>query len=141
MDEAKIEVFRGKTVVRFLEKGLDYIEHEGRVYSINGGYFLEPRTNDWVRWEVREPTLERAQALAYPTGTTAADVAAWDYFKGTTAVPAAEPVEPDRSAILTRLDRLVSSLAFIDGPYSEGLLAARNARRDVTKLLDRMAIE
>jgi hypothetical protein len=57
----KVITYKGKQVVQTNGGAQDYIRHEGRIYSINGGYFMEPRTNDWQRWEITEQNHDKSR--------------------------------------------------------------------------------
>lgn len=54
-DEFKVIWVHGHEVVH--TDSADYLIHEGHAYSVNGGYFMKPRTTDWCRWEVDESLL------------------------------------------------------------------------------------
>lgn len=87
----RVDTLKGKTFVRFDQRGCDYWQKpEGTVVSVNGGILFDPPTDDYVRWGVDEPLpRERKHANDHPDVTLATDIAAYDWFHAT---PSPSPV-------------------------------------------------
>ena len=80
----RVDTLKGKTFVRFDQRGCDYWQKpEGTVVSVNGGILFDPPTDDYVRWTVDAHDWQREIADRNSDTTLAADIAAYDYFHAT----------------------------------------------------------